>query len=112
MVKDLSFRSINRLKGKKNFSGVRRRGRRYKGRGFTVYILDNDLGTSRLGLAVNRKTGTSVERNRFKRLIREYFRLNLKELSKDIFLVPRDISSFKTLKKTEEALSFIKEGLF
>lgn len=37
--------------------------------------IKNDLGYCRLGLSVSRKVGNAVERNRWKRRIRESFRL-------------------------------------
>jgi ribonuclease P protein component len=39
-----------------------------------VYARPNDAGYARLGLSVSRRLGGAVERNRFKRLLREAFR--------------------------------------
>jgi ribonuclease P protein component len=39
-----------------------------------VFVRPNDLGYPRLGLAVARRVGTAVKRNRIKRLLREAFR--------------------------------------
>ncbi len=45
-----------------------------------VWARPNELGHSRLGLAVSRRVGGAVERGRIKRMLRESFRLGRREL--------------------------------
>jgi ribonuclease P protein component len=56
-----------------------------------VYGYPNGLPYPRLGLSVSRRVGPSVVRNRWKRLLREAFRLTRTELppSMDYILIPR-----------------------
>lgn len=56
-----------------------------------VFVAHNDLGYPRLGLSVSRKHGGAVVRNRWKRLLREAFRLSRTRLPAniDLVLIPR-----------------------
>jgi ribonuclease P protein component len=57
---------------------------------FVLYGAANDLEHPRIGLTVSRKVGGAVERNRWKRLLREAFRLKQHELPPfDFVCIPR-----------------------
>ncbi len=58
------------------FVNVNRSGKRYYTRHFCVILKENGLGITRLGVTVTKKAGNAVKRNRIKRLLREFFRLN------------------------------------
>ncbi len=57
------------------YDAVYRRGKRIRGQHFSLIYLDNDQGYNRMGISVH-GVKTAVRRNRFKRIVREFFRLN------------------------------------
>src|SRR5262245_10562397 len=84
-----SFRPEHRLKKQEDFDRI------YQARVFAtddVLVINgdrNDLPHCRLGLSVSKKVGTAVVRNRWKRLIREAFRLQRERLPAGLDLIVR-----------------------
>jgi len=74
----LGFPRAFRLVKRPQFLACYERGRRHHSKGFILFVLEQPAPAShwRLGLAVSRKTGNAVIRNRVKRLLREFFRLH------------------------------------
>ncbi|MFO8007462.1 MAG: ribonuclease P protein component [Candidatus Brocadiia bacterium] len=75
-MKKYGFPKQARIIRERDFQRLRRRGLRLTAYPLRVRALPRDEGDSRLGLAVGRRVGPAVVRNRWKRAIREAFRLN------------------------------------
>lgn len=67
------------------------RGRKLQSAMLTVWAVRTATGIPRLTIQVSRRLGDAVRRNRWKRLIRESFRLNKHRLpsSADLVIAPR-----------------------
>jgi ribonuclease P protein component len=83
------FRPCERLRRAQDFRTVFRGGSRSEGPLFGLIALPRVEGPSRLGLAVERRVGGAVRRNRAKRLLRECFRRNRPSLALDVVLVAK-----------------------
>jgi ribonuclease P protein component len=84
---DERFRKSERLRRRRDFLAVYAEGKRYSSPLFTIFVRATDHPMSRLGIAVSRKMGKAVRRNRAKRLIREVFRKNKERLPCPLDLV-------------------------
>ena len=99
----------NRIKKYSEFQKVIEEGEVKKTCFFVSYTINNDLGYSRFGISVPKKTGNAVVRNRIKRQVRSAIGQSTKfEKAIDMVLIVRknyDTNSF------DQILSEIKELL-
>jgi len=70
------FTKADRILKHSDFRGISRCGIKLKNRYFVVLFCPGRFKRTRLGVTVSKKVGNAVERNRIKRIFREYFRLN------------------------------------
>ena len=83
-----AFPPSARIRRRAEFDRVFKEGERVSGQGLACFILPRAEGEeSRLGMAVSRKVGGAVARNRVRRRVREYFRLHRSAFARPVDLV-------------------------
>ena len=94
------------LKKNKDFQVVYKKGKSYANKYLVMYVLENNLGTNRVGISVSKKVGNSVIRHRLTRLIREVYRLQESRFQRglDIVVVCRASANGKSYMDLESAL--------
>lgn len=74
------FPSERRLRSRSEFTQAWNKGRKYHSDHFLVIVVKKAAGPTRLGVTASRKVGGAVQRNRIKRLVREFFRIHYSQL--------------------------------
>jgi ribonuclease P protein component len=94
---------------RKDFLRLSYSGKRVGNKYFTALYLKSKKDKSRLGITASKRVGNAVVRNRMKRLVREYFRLNKRELKKiiDISVIVKKNSAYLTTKEAFSALEYL-----
>ena len=64
------------LTKKSEYTNVYQHGKRVHGENFSLILLPNNSGYNRLGISIHGQLKGAAKRNRIKRIIREFFRLN------------------------------------
>ena len=96
-----SFCKDEKIRNRRDFQIISDRGTRRRSEHFVVLSLENKSGAKRLGITVSKKVGNAVRRNRIKRLVREFFRLNKARLpgARDIVVIARKHSACPTYRQ-------------
>lgn len=81
------FPSRERLTRQSEYLDVYRNGEKQVGRAFICYAVRRHGQGRKLGIAVSRKVGKAVVRNRLKRYVRETYRTHRAELAEDAHIV-------------------------
>ncbi len=86
-----SFQPEERIRKRQDYLRIYEQGKRVYTRNFTIIVCPNQAGMRRMGTTVSKKVGNAVKRNRIKRLLREFFRLNKGKLpaSHDIVVIAK-----------------------
>lgn len=84
---DRRFPKSVRLRSRREFQTVYRKGRRVVSPSFVFFGMPSTRAECRLGITVTRKIGRAAVRNRIKRVVREIFRKNRSRLHPSTDLV-------------------------
>jgi len=114
-MRAFSFPKSHRLLNRGDFVNLNRKGKRYHTTHFVILLLRGEQGFSRLGISASKRTGNAVTRNRIKRLIREFYRLNKTSFPQgcDIVLsAKRGAGDLNFWEVREELLGFFADKKF
>lgn len=83
-----SWRKYQRLLKRAEFQACYNQGEKVFTKLFIVFV--KKASSPRIGLAVSKKSGNAVQRNRIKRILREFFRLHFEKLTgAELVIVPK-----------------------
>ena len=107
------LKRVNRLKKRYQFNYVYKSGEHFSGEHMVLYLVSSKTKNIKVGLAVTKKVGKAVVRNRVRRQLREIIKKQVPSLKQNynLIVVARDnitSASFENL--TNEFLKLIKKA--
>lgn len=97
-MNNFTFSKNKRLLKRSDYKKVYKRRRKLICKNIIINFSENRKhNISRLGITITKKQGKSFERNRFKRIVREAFRLYFSKIPKNIDINVQPKNNFKTL---------------
>ncbi len=110
--RDESFKKRDRLLRRWEFLRVQRRGKKLATKNLVILYIKNKHGRTRLGVAVSKKVGNSVRRNKLKRFIKEAFRRNRQvfPMNFDVVVIPKKEAHKLTYRELLGELSRIRKA--
>lgn len=103
------MKKIITLKNDREFQRIYKKGKSFANKYLIVFCMENKMNINRVGFVTTKKLGNSVKRNKYKRRLKESYRLNSYKLKNGydmIFLFRKDIPELK-YKDINSALNHI-----
>ena len=105
---DERFKRDERIRSKKDYTILYRKGSRIRGKMFSLVFRRNELGHGRLGVVVSKKVGSAVVRNTVKRRFRDIFRRNKRLLPGNLDIIILTRPEIAAASRPEIAKSFME----
>lgn len=103
-----TLRPHERVRKRKDFLYIYKKGSRYRGKGLVLIYLSNNLNYSRMAVVASKKIGNAVVRNRIKRRFRALYRTNKSALKGTFDLVVITEKSIRDMSSNEVHKEFLK----
>lgn len=102
----MAIRRHERLRHKKDFDAVFRRGRSWNNKLLVLRTLPNDLANNRYGFVTSKRVGKAVVRNRVRRRLREIVRdSSLRQGGWDVVISAKSTTADATFRELKHALA-------
>lgn len=111
---DYKYKKIFRIRKRPEYRNLFRKSKRISGIRISLDIYITSKKQSKLGITAPKKYGNAVERNRFKRLVREAFRTSVPHLSSSLEcnVYPRKAAKNATMQELkDELLKLVNHGI-
>lgn len=106
------LKSLNRLKKKKEFNFIYKKGQIAHSKNFNIYFVRAYKPYPQIGISISKQVGNSVVRSRVKRIISEACRLNIEKFAVKNYIITakESIADKKSTEIESELLYILKKN--